>query len=87
MSRVAEIYAETWFVRGELNGDGVVDISDAITLLSRLFIDPNTPITFIAADINHDDGVDISDAIYLLDFLFQGGPSISAPFPARGPES
>ena len=87
VSRVAEIYAETWFVRGELNGDGVVDISDAITLLSQLFIDPDTPITFIAADINHDDGVDISDAIYLLDFLFRGGPSISAPFPVRGPES
>jgi hypothetical protein len=83
---VAEIAAETWFVRGELNGDSVVDISDAIRLLARLFTDPSAPIALIAADINKDDGIDISDAIYLLDFLFQGGPPIPAPFPDPGPD-
>jgi len=84
---VVEIAAETWFVRGELNGDGLVDISDAITLLLQLFVDRNIPIDVIAADINQDDGIDTSDAIYLLDFLFRGGPPIPAPFPEPGPES
>src|SRR5690606_17928465 len=32
-SRVVEIAPELWFIRGEVNGDGEVDLSDAIFLL------------------------------------------------------
>ena len=61
-------------LRGDGNGDGAVDISDAVFVLLALF-DGGEPIACAdAADTNHDGALDVSDAIALLGFLFMGGP-------------
>lgn len=75
------------FVRGNLNGDGAVDISDAIFGLSALFVPGSaSPGCLDAADVNSDGGFDISDMIYLLSSLFvPGSPSPAAPFPTCAP--
>lgn len=85
VSNVVEITAELFFVRGRVNADDNVDISDAVSLLSWLFSGGPAPRPLAAGDVNADGAWDLSDAIYLLDFLFQGGPVIPAPFPEPGP--
>ena len=70
---------------GDANQDGVLDLSDAISLLLRLFRDPSPPPcegsslgeggNLLLLDANGDAGVDLSDAVHLLGFLFQGGPA------------
>ena len=61
------------FVRAEVNGDGILDISDAVHTLILLFLtdagDPKCP---DALDANDDGAADISDAIHILGFLFLG---------------
>lgn len=62
------------FRRGETNGDGRVDISDALAILGTLFLDAGEIECRDAADVNDTGAVDISDAVFLLRFLFLGGP-------------
>ena len=71
------------FRRGDSNGDGVVDIADAISILAFLFNGGSAPACEDAADANDDAAVDISDASAILGFLFLG----SAVPPAPGPTS
>ena len=76
------------FIRGELNGDGAINISDPIYLLTNLFVSPvDAPISCDdAADVNDDEAVNIADALFLLDYLFAGTATIPAPFPGCGPD-
>jgi hypothetical protein len=67
------------FLRGDPNADGAVDISDAIGILSRLFLGAAHPGCEEAADVNADGKHDPSDAIALLAYLFQDGAP--PPFP------
>jgi len=52
-------------VVGDVNGDGAVDIFDAITLSNAFASVPNSPTWNGNADINSDNSVDIFDAILL----------------------
>jgi hypothetical protein len=67
------------FARGDANADGSVNIADAITILSYLFLFHAPPTCLAPADVNDDSGVNIADAVAILGHLFQGG-SIPAPF-------
>ncbi len=62
------------FQRGDTNGDGVIDIADAIYLLNYLFKGDSPPDPLEAGDANCDGMVEIGDAIYLLNYLFKNGP-------------
>ncbi len=72
------------FRRGECNGDGRVDISDAVCIFSWLFLGAVDPGCVAATNVNGDAKVDISDAVSLLGFLFIGGPPPVMPFPGCG---
>ncbi len=58
---------------GDLNVDGVVDISDHAALLPFLFI--GGPGCAAAADVNGDGRADLSDYFHLQDYLWYGGPA------------
>ncbi|MEM7262503.1 MAG: FG-GAP-like repeat-containing protein [Planctomycetota bacterium] len=73
----------TAFVRGDANADGMVDLSDAITILDLLFGTGATS-CFDALDVNDDGAVDIADPISELAFLFSLGAAPAAPFPGCG---
>jgi hypothetical protein len=63
------------FRRGDANGSGPVDISDAIFILGYLFLGSAKPQCLEACDVNNDAAIDISDGIALPGCLFPGyGP-------------
>jgi hypothetical protein len=72
--------------RGDPNADGVLDLTDAVSILLHLFGQrPAAVRCRQAADADGNGTANIADAIYLLRFLFQLGPPPPAPFPDCGP--
>jgi hypothetical protein len=59
---------------GDVNGDGITDVSDAVFIVNYLFQGgpPSNPPA--AADINGDCFTGLSDLIWLLNYLYRGGP-------------
>ena len=74
------------FLRGDFDGGGVLDISDAVASIGYLFLGSRAPGCLDAADTNDDGRLDLADPIFCLDFLFRGGASPPEPFPLRGPD-
>ncbi len=72
------------FLRGDVNADTFVDVSDAVATLAWLFRgSPSRPCAD-AADVDDDGAVTITDAVALLDFLFRLGPYPRVPYPDAG---
>jgi len=71
------------FIRGDANGDGGINLGDAVFILDYLFAGRNT-VCEDAADVNDDGKVDLSDPIALLAHLFAGGLAPYPPFPEAG---
>jgi hypothetical protein len=70
------------FRRGDADGvDGVVNITDAIFVLSYLFQGGGEPPCLDAADADDEFGINISDGIFILNYLFTGGATPPAPGP------
>ena len=73
-----------YLLRGDANGDGVVNIADAIRALGYLFGSESLP-CFEAVDTNDDGQLNVADPIALLTWMFTpGSPAPAAPFPACG---
>jgi hypothetical protein len=72
------------FQLGDCNGDkgALPDLSDAVYLLTGLFLGGPAPICDAACNCNSDLGTDVSDAVYLLTYLYLGGPKPQDPYPA-----
>ena len=58
--------------RGDVNGDGSVNISDVTTLIDYLLSGNASGINVTAADCNQDGSVNISDVTCLIDYLLGG---------------
>ena len=67
--------------RGDTNFDNMLNIADAVNLLSCLFADGGLWCTCVDTtcrqvfNVNADDRVNIADAVYLLAYIFAGGPA------------
>jgi hypothetical protein len=73
------------FIRGDANGDGGVDISDALATLGFLFLESGEqPRCLDAADSNDDGKVDVSDSLATLGYLFLGLEPLPPPRGAPG---
>lgn len=73
------------FRRGDTNGDGRLDLSDAVAALGFLFLgSPQKLPCDSAADADDSGKLAITDAIYLLSYLFTGGTAPPPPFGACG---
>ena len=71
------------FLRGYINGDNSIDLSDGIGILNYLFLSGAEIGCQSAADVNDDNGLDLSDGVFLLNFLFLGGAAPAVPFNTR----
>ncbi len=72
------------FVRGDANLDGKVNLSDAITVLSYLFLGGRAPGCQDAGDVNDSGDLGITDAIFLLNHLYLGAAPPRPPYPLPG---
>jgi hypothetical protein len=75
---------EVRFLRGEITGNGSVDMSDAVAILGYLFLGSAELSCLKSADTDDSGVLDLTDAVYLLRHLFLGGQSIPEPFAACG---
>jgi hypothetical protein len=62
------------FVDGDADGDGDVNVADAVFLINYIFKDGPAPDPLEAGDANCDGEVNIGDAVFLIDYIFKGGP-------------
>jgi C1A family cysteine protease len=62
-------------LRGDTDGNHMVNISDAVYLISYIFSSGRAPEPLAAADADCNSMVNISDAVYLVSFIFGGGPA------------
>jgi hypothetical protein len=77
--------ADRFFVRGDSNDDGDLNIADPILVLSFLFNSSGGEVFCPdALDANDDGSIDITDAIGLLGYSFLGGLPPRPPFPDCG---
>ena len=74
------------FIRGEVNLDGVIDISDPITILESLFGTMGPLPCADAGDVNDDGLINLSDVIFGLGVIFVGDPLPTEPYPLAGPD-
>ncbi|MGE4619523.1 MAG: FG-GAP-like repeat-containing protein [Planctomycetota bacterium] len=75
---------EVTFLRGDVNGDGGLDVTDGSLLQLWLTGGGTTPACLDAADVNDDGMVNLSDPIDLFEFLYQGSNPPPAPYPSAG---
>ncbi|MCZ6794247.1 MAG: hypothetical protein O7J95_11610, partial [Planctomycetota bacterium] len=71
------------FIRGDANGDGVLDVSDPIKVLLVLFAGSSSDCPD-SLDMDDSGTLNVTDPIRLLSYLFQRGPALPAPFPGPG---
>ena len=67
------------FVRGDTNGDGRVNMTDAVVIATDLFIAGAFPDCQDAADVDNNGRLELTDSVYLLNALFLNGATIPAP--------
>jgi len=58
---------------GDSNGDGVVDVSDAITLIAYILETNPQPFCIINADVNRDGNYDLTDVIGIINIMLGDG--------------
>jgi hypothetical protein len=69
------------YVCGDADGNGTVNVSDAVYLLNYIFAGGPEPDPPAAGDVDCNAIVNISDAVYLLAYVFAGGPEPCANCP------
>lgn len=62
------------YVRGDVDGNGFLTISDAVFLINYIFAGGPAPNPLIQGDVDCSGLVNISDAVYMINFIFAGGP-------------
>jgi hypothetical protein len=59
---------------GDANGDGDINVADAVFLINYIFKGGPAPDPLAAGDANCDGQANVGDAVYLINFVFKGGP-------------
>ena len=74
------------FRRADSNGDGDIDIADAVRSLLHLFAEGQSVPCEDAADSNDDGNVNVADPVHTLNYLFASGGAPPAPGRCCGPD-
>jgi len=71
-----------YYVCGDANGDGSINLEDATFLMCYIFENcdnPQPPDPIEAGDANCDGEINVGDAVYLITYIFKGGPEPCCP--------
>lgn len=63
------------FVCGDADGSGIVNVSDAVYLMSYIFGGGPAPSPLAAGDVDCSGHINITDAVYLISYVFGNGPT------------
>ena len=69
--------SEEGFLRGDVNGDGIIDLGDVLYLISYLYKGGPAPDPFEAGDCDCNGIIDLGDLLLLINYLYKGGPAPS----------
>ena len=61
-------------IPGDANGDGSVNVGDAVFLINYVFKSGPAPDPLCTGDANGDDSINVGDAVYLINYVFKSGP-------------
>ena len=64
-----------WYVPGDVDMSGSIDIADLIDLVSYMFQFGPTPVVMGACEMDGESGINIADLVYLVTYMFGGGPA------------
>lgn len=70
---VAAKYPACYVIKGDANGSGEINISDAVYLITYIFAGGSAPVTKEAGNTNCDANVNISDAVSIIAYIFAAG--------------
>jgi hypothetical protein len=70
---VTTYQCEQPFICGDTNGDGNVNVTDAVMLIAFVFGDGPAPEPIEVADVDCDGEVNVSDVVSLLNYIFSDG--------------
>ena len=77
---------EQRYTVGDVNGDGDVDIADAVCIVNYVVGKPNTNFIEAAADANSDSDIDIADAVHIVNYVVGKIPALAPHFERTLPE-
>jgi len=66
-------------VRGDANGDGIINVGDAVYLINYLFRNGDPPPLWELGDVNCDDIINVGDVVYLINYLYRNGDPPGCP--------
>ncbi|MGB7062345.1 MAG: SBBP repeat-containing protein [Candidatus Zixiibacteriota bacterium] len=72
-------YVQTHFLRGDANGDEVINVADVVYLVNFLYRGGDPPHPIDAGDANCDGIVNVADVVYLVNYLYRGGDPPGCP--------
>jgi Dockerin type I domain/FlgD Ig-like domain len=58
---------------GDANGDGLVNVSDAVHIINYVFVGGDPPDPIESGDVNCDGTCNVSDAVWIINYVFVGG--------------
>lgn len=73
-------------IKGDVNGDGDVDIADAVCIVNYVVGKLNTNFVPEAADVNGDGDVDIADAVHIVNYVVGKINALAPKFDGNLPE-
>lgn len=64
------------YTLGDVNGDGLVNITDVVYIIDYIFSGGPAPVPLpFVGDVNCDHLTNVTDVVYLIDWIFVGGPA------------
>jgi hypothetical protein len=70
----SETFSFSTISRGDANGDGEINVADAVFLINFVFNEGPAPDPLESGDANCDSNPNVGDAVYLINYVFGGGP-------------
>jgi len=78
-SPIAQTEVVPTFICGDANGDGNINVADAVFVINYVFKGGAAPSPLAAADANGDGEENVADAVYVINYVFKGGSAPVCP--------